>query len=67
MKEIVVYRWWLYDESTGEHRPSSRRMTVEQARRIQPDAMPVSGSKAPLAATAAPRRKPDGRSGGALR
>ena len=60
MKEIAIFRWWVYDEATGEHRPSSRRMTVEQARRLHPGAMPVPGTRAsPLAATP-PRRKPDG-------
>ena len=45
MKEITVFRWWVYDEATGEHRPSSRRMSVEEARRVHPGAQPVPGSR----------------------
>jgi len=45
MREITVFRWWVYDEATGEHRPSTRRMSVEEARRLHPNAMPVPGSR----------------------
>ena len=45
MREITVFRWWVYDEATGEHRPTTRRMSVEEARRLHPGALPVPGSR----------------------
>ena len=71
MRESTVFRWWVYDESTGEHRPSSRHMTVDEARRLHPGAVPVPGSRcrllddepllAPSRAAAGARRSGRGR------